>query len=337
MSSLLVPILLLAQPLAWGTGFDLAATASASARPPECGAPGPAHAERRVTVWDRAKTPQLGRYCQALARGYSALRRAPERALEAADQAERAWTGRAGPHALRGRALMALGKVDQAWTAFRAAGDRRERSLKPPVTLRAYAAAAALTGHRQEAVRAYRALVPQAALLPGQAARQQMYVEAATWVMSEGPETLDEAVGYLTEARRQGVPLGYRAYVLGALALAFDRQGRVEQAQGVAAEAAGPWSLAQRLGPEEEEDADGASPTPRASSSETSWSGAPLLPVGEVHALVAMLAERSEPELAVEHWRLYLAALGEAPAVWRSHAEKKLTSLAKSRSRRGGA
>ncbi len=334
MSSLIVPILLLAQPLVWGTGFDLGAAASASARPPECGSPGPVQSEDRTTVWDRAKTPQLDRYCQALARGYAALRRAPGRALEAADEAERAWAGRTGPHALRGRALMLLGQVQPAWAAFQAARDLQERSLKPPVTLRAYAAAAALTGHRREAVGAYRALVPQAALLPGQGARQQMYVEAATWVMSEGPETLDEAVGYLTEARRQGVPLGYRSYVLGALALALDRQGRVEQAQGVAAEAGGPWSLAQGLVPEEGDDADRApSPSP-ASSSASAWQGAPSLPVGEVHALVAILAERTEPELAAEHWRLYLAALGDAPATWRSHAERKLAALAKSRSRR---
>ena len=334
MSSILVPVLLFAQPLAGVPGFDLAAVATASARPPVCGAIGPIRSVDRATVWDRAKTPQLARYCQALARGYAALRRAPEQALREADEADRVWPDRARPRALRGRALMRLGRVDEAWAALEAARKLQERSLEPPVTLRAYAAAAALTGHYQEAVRAYRALVPQAGLLPGHAARQQMYVEAAAWVMSEGPEALDETVGYLSEARRQGVPLGYRSYVLGTLALALDRQGRVEQAQGVAAEASGPWSLARALSPRDGEDADDSHPPMRPASGVAGRKEAPSLPVGEEHAVVAILAERSDPELAVEHWRRYLAAVGEASAPWRAHAQRKLATLTNPRTRR---
>lgn len=293
------------------TRAELMAAAQASPRPGMC-------LDRAVrgrsgrTLWDRARHPTEATFCDALARGYSQLGRAPERALAEAERAKKVLPTRAEPIVLAGRALMQMNRTKDAWTEFERARALSKRSLEEPSALHDVAAAAHASGHKAEALALFRRLVPRATLLSKGTERQRVYLEAALLVMAEGPENLNEATGYLVEARRfRGAP-GLADVVTGALALALDRQGQTEEAHGVAAEAGGPGA-AQR------------------------WiqgvAGAGLTtPNGELHAVAATLAEREDPEKARAEWQAFLDS-ESGKGKWGEHAKKRLASLGTARRR----
>jgi tetratricopeptide (TPR) repeat protein len=298
-------------------GSELVSFAAASPRPPECGAPAGRGA---ASVWNRAREPKLRTYCDALARGYASLRRSPADALAAAARASAALPGRAAPAVLEARALVRQGRHAEAWKRFEAARAISPRSVDSPHALHDFAIAALSTGKLDEARAAYRVLAPRADLLGAELLRQRVYVEAAAAMMTAGSESLGEAIGYLAEARRRSTQPGFSPVVLGVLALALDRQGRSDEARGVAAEAGGSGSLVRAEA--RDRPAPGASGKPAAM---------PLLPEGELDAIIAILAERSEPELARERWQTFLdGAASRGP--WADHARKKLEAL---RARRG--
>jgi hypothetical protein len=253
-----------------------------------------------------------------LARGYARLSRAPALALLAAEEAERAATGRAGPEVLAGRAQFALGRYAQAYEHFARARKRASRSLEAPRALHDYAASALAANHEKEALAAYRLLVPRAGLLARANDRQRAYLEAALLAMAQGEAQLPEAVGYVSEARRRRGPPGMSDIVLGTLALALDRQGRHEEARGVAREAGGPWGLSALL------------ESSKAGDKKKSGRAAPgrVLPVtrpGELAAVVAMLAEPFDAEVAKDHWQAYLDSPAGKSGPWSQHARKKLS------------
>jgi tetratricopeptide (TPR) repeat protein len=308
---------------------SLRAAAAASPRPPECAPPGPGQ-ER--SLWDRAHAPGLLQYCNDLARGYARLGHSAAGALEAARAAERAAPGHAAPRVLEGRALLAEDKPADAFRSFQQALKLSRRALRAPGALHALAVSALRSGHTAESLRAYRALVPRASLLDA-AERQRAYVEAAELVMAQGPKSLDEAIGYLTEARRRRSPPGFGDYVSAALALALDRQGRGEEARGVAAEAGGPWRLMSRLDENDKTKPGGDGRAAPSARKKALPSSGPVLPPGELSAMVAILAEREDPALAREQWRAFLAsAAGKGP--WAAHAKQHLAGLGAARRRR---
>jgi tetratricopeptide (TPR) repeat protein len=286
----------------------------------------------REALWQRARTPGLDAYCDALARGYSRLRRKPELSLEAAMAADKALGGRAAPSVLAGQALLLLGRHNPAWQSFERAQSRSKRALEAPAALHDLALAAELSGHHDEAREAYRALVARAFLLEQSLRRQRIYVEAAMLMMGLGPDGLNEAIGYLSEARRRGVPPGFSPYVLGALALALDRQGHQDEARGVAGEAGGPWALLSEAGALDDEQTEAS----RKKSAPQSAVPTPYLPEGEIHAMIAVLAERGDPVLARERWQAFLGGPA-AKGPWAEHARKKLSKLEGRRPQAGGA
>ncbi len=294
---------------------DLSAAAAASPRPAECAAP--AATDASASMWESARRPGLGQYCRLLARGYARLSRSPAQALIAAERADKLLPGRAPPKVLAARALVASGQAGVAFERFEKALGLSPRSVREPAALHDYAVAAALSGHEKQAVEAYRRLVPRAGLMASDAERQRVYVEAALNVMRTGPEALGEAIGYLTEARRRGAPPGLSDIVLGALALALDRQGRVDEARGVAAEAGSHEGLAEWL----------------KKSRKKLTSARPVGVDAELSAIVAMLAGRDSPEDARQAWTDYLATPEGKNGPWAEHAKKKLS--ASSASRRG--
>jgi tetratricopeptide (TPR) repeat protein len=299
--------------------LDLLAVAASSPRPPECA---PAAPNVSGTVWDRARSPELLRYCRSLARGYSKLRRSPEEALKAADLADATLRGHAAPSVLRGRALRLQAKFAEAHAAFDKARSLDRRSVQGPEALHDVSVAARMSGHTEAALAAYRALVPRADLLGDRLERHQMYVEAASVAMHLGPNGLDEAIGYLTEARRQGSPQGFSQFVVAMLALALDRQGRLDEARGVAAEVESPDHVLEVSGLATEQAR--ASPFP-----ETDRRLVPVLPQAELHALAALAAERQAPDLAVTHWRAYLGLVTTRQSPWIEHARAKVAALSR--------
>jgi tetratricopeptide (TPR) repeat protein len=317
MASLFTSVLVLQQLAA--APVDVAAVAAASPRPAVC-SPTRVASRVEVTLWDRARSPAQQRYCAQLARGYAALTGTPTRAIEAARQAEQAWPGRAAPLVLQARAEVALGQFAAAHRRFEQAVSLDASCLAGPVALHDRARAALAVGDLSVAGRTYRKLVPQVGLMPGGAGRRSALIEAAVVAMHGGVGGLDEALGYLGEARRQPRVAGAEAFLLGALALVLDRQGRTQEARGVAAEAGGPWGVLRRVSSLEDDQV----VAPRASQS------IPLLPRSEADAIVALLSEADYPDMAADYWRACLDAMGDGDP-WHAHAARKLAAVSGTR------
>ncbi|WP_437287869.1 hypothetical protein [Sorangium sp. So ce406] len=257
LGSLLFPALL-ALPLAAHGGQssgDLVAAAAAAGRPPECSARTSRAIARGPTVWERARAPELPRYCDLLARGQAQLGGNPEAARESARLADQILPGHAAPQVLLARAALALGSPGDAARAFDRARHIDPRSVEDPPTLHGLARSLARTGKRDEALAMYRALVPRIDLLGTADQRALVLLEAAHLSMAaagaaagaaastadagakpqggargEGARAdLDEAIAYLREARQRSQSQLARDVTL-SLALALDRAGDRAQA-----------------------------------------------------------------------------------------------------------
>ncbi|HMR09765.1 MAG TPA: hypothetical protein PKA88_28505 [Polyangiaceae bacterium] len=284
---------------------DLTAAAAQSPRPAACqGVSGSG-----LAVWEAARRPAMIGHCRWLARGYAELSRAPARALLAAERAERALPGQVAPLVLAGRALSALGKHGEAHTRFAAALGRDKNSLEEPAALLAHAQSAERAGKQSAATAAYRALVPRIALLETPWHRQLAAVEAGFSAMDAGE--LPKAVGVLTEARRRETVPGISDLVAAALALALDRQGRSEEARGVAQEVASVETI---------RDLAGAKP-----GSEGEF--APVLAQGQLWACVGLLEANQDRAAAREAWMHFLKS-SAGSGRYRAHAQAQLDKLA---------
>ncbi|MCB9606983.1 MAG: hypothetical protein H6716_10350 [Polyangiaceae bacterium] len=281
----------------------LDAARESAPRPIECR---PARTESRRSLWTNARQPSLASYCRWLARGYSTLRQDPRTALEAADKAAKLRPKFAAPHWLAGQALIAIGRLSDAEQRFDQGFKLEPAGPSAPAQLQDAARIAFLRGKSVQALELYRRLVPQASLLSSQVRRHALFVEAALVRMAAGE--LDIAANYLAEARqRRGAP-GFSSFVLGALALVLDRQGRTAEAQAVAKEAGGPGVLLRQL-------------QYLKHGKLSLLASLPHVPEAELHAMAAVLAE--SPEQAKEQWRAYLKSAPKDDR-WRSHAEKKV-------------
>jgi len=279
-----------------------AAGAWSSGRPPECSdAPG-----RAASVWERAKSPELRHYCDLVANASSKLvgtSTMAQSALDDARQAEGVLPGRAAPRALEGRALAALGRLDQALAALQDAKGRDAGVLDDPQTLLAWARVLARTGHTQESVSAYRTLLPRASALSS-ADRFVATTEAGLVAMACGPSTVDEAVAAFRESLRASQTDAETVAVLG-LALALDRRGEADEARALLSN--------RRRG------------DPRSVLSgrraRELLSAAPF----ETQALIALGLETIDPSAARESWESYLSSAPAGP--WAAHVRAHLAAL----------
>jgi tetratricopeptide (TPR) repeat protein len=273
-----------------------------SARPPECGDPG----GRTTNVWERAKSPELRRYCDLVASASSKLAGISamvQGALEAAREAEQVLPGHAAPRALEGRALAALGRFGEALTALADSKARDARALDDPLALLAWARALARTGRREEAGDAYRALLPRATALPS-AERAAAEVESGLVAMTRGPAGLDEAAAALREALREAQNDAHLVAVL-ALALALDRRGNAAEGRAL---------LGER-----------ARGDPREVLSSSRAKEILAVAPDETHALAALALEWTDAAQARDEWQEALAATPAGP--WASHARAHLAAL----------
>jgi tetratricopeptide (TPR) repeat protein len=205
-----------------------------AARPSECGL---SEGFRAANPWERAKEPNLRRYCDLLASGMSKLVGAGARVKDVpaiADEAEKLLPGRAAPSVLKGRALLRLGKAEEALAALTEARKRDERALDDPLALLVWARANARTGHPAEAVKAYRAALPRMSSASPQE-RAVASFEAGMAVMGQGTGALDDAIAMFRQARREAQDALAGASAL-ALALALDRAGQGDEARAVLAD-----------------------------------------------------------------------------------------------------
>jgi len=271
-------------------------------RPAECAL---SEGLKSANAWERAKEPNLRRYCDALASGMAKLVGTGPSTLvkdvpAIADEADRLLPGRSAPSVLKGRALLRLGKPDEALAALAEAKRRDDRALDDPVALLVWARANARTGHLAEAAQGYRAALPRTSALatPERAAAS---FEAGMTVMELGPNGIDDAVAMLRQARRDAQDALGSASVL-ALALALDRAGQRDEARSALAERG-------------HADAKTVLADPRVAVA-LADAGATT----ETDALLAIGLEAADPSAAREAWRRY----AEGPRPWAEHARARL-------------
>lgn len=274
-----------------------------TARPAECGM---VEGFRTANAWERAKEPNLRRYCDLLASGTAKLVGSGSSILvkevpRIADDADKLLPGRASPSVLRGRAFLRLGRVEDALAALQEAKRRDDRALDDPVALLAWARANARTGRLAEAAQAYRAALPRTSALSSQE-RSAAAFEAGMTVMAQGPAGIDDAVAMFRQARRDAQDALQVASVT-ALALALDRAGQREEAKAILAEGV-------------RTDVKALLADPRVTEA--------LADAGvryESDALAALALEREGGATAKDSWRTYLdGAGGKGP--WADHARE---------------
>jgi tetratricopeptide (TPR) repeat protein len=282
-------------------------TAWSSGRPPECTFEGGGAAN----VWERAKAPDLRKYCDLVASAASKLAGTAamaQAALVAAREADAIVAGRAAPLVLEGRALAALGKTADALGALEGGRARDPAALDDPLALHAWGRVLARSGRYPEALTAYRALLPRTSALSS-SERAASAVEAGLVGMSVGPEGIDDAVAALREAAREAQDDAATVAVT-ALALALDRRGDASEARAL---------LADRVHGD-----------PRAAFEGGRAKELLAVAPGEEAALVAFALESADAAGAREGWTEYLASGKATPGAalpWDAHARMHLESL----------
>ena len=269
-----------------------------SARPPECGS---LDGGRASNVWERAKAPELRRYCDLLASGASKLASSAamvREVLSIADEAERAMPGRAGPGVLRGRALLRLGRADDALAAFRDAKAKDERALDDPASLLSWARVLGKTGNTAEAAEAYRALLPRVSTLTV-TDRGAAAVEAGLLALGRGQAGAEDAIAILRQARRDSQDVTQALAVI-LLALALDRAGERDEANAVLLERGR------------------GDPRPILADARVKDILSTVSLAAEGYALAAIALESSDGPAAREQWHKYVEASPKSP--WLEHA-----------------
>jgi tetratricopeptide (TPR) repeat protein len=264
-------------------------------RPPEC----VSTLAGAGNVWERAKSPEIRRYCDRIASASSKLAGSAtmaQAALAAAREASGVLPGRAAPRVLEGRALAALGQFDLAIAALDDARSRDPRSLDDPLALLAYARSQARTGHAEKAAEAYRALLPRASALAG-AERSRAATEAGLVALARGPHWLDDAMAAFRESLRQSQDDSAPVATLG-LALALDRGAEPDGSRALLVD--------RDLG-----DA-------RAALSTATAKELCAVAPNECNAMLALGLETADPVAARAAWQVYIAGGPEAP--WVAHA-----------------
>jgi tetratricopeptide (TPR) repeat protein len=296
-----------------GVAFaQLAGGGWSSGRPAECSPEGGSAAN----VWERAKSPDLRKYCDLIASAASKLAGTAamaQAALVAAREADGVLTGRAAPRVLEGRALAALGKVDDALAAMQSGRALEPSALDDPLALHAWARLLARTGHSSEALAAYRSLLPRTTALSS-TERAACAVESGLVAMAVGPDAIDDAVAALREALHEAQDDAASVAVY-ALTLALDRRGDASEARAL---------LSDRLRGD-----------PRVAFE--SARGKELLAVApnEAPAIVAFALEATDAAGARDAWTQYLTGArvaepgrsdaGTSP--WEIHARAHLAAL----------
>jgi tetratricopeptide (TPR) repeat protein len=292
--------------LAAASGSDLSTPASASARPSVCLVDTDARASH-ANRWSQIQSQPLAGFCSALSRAQIRLETQPRVTLALSSELAQAWPGRPEPLVLAARAQARLGAYAEAWPLWQAAQERGYQ-FNAAGAFRDYALTAALLGHDEAALSAYRRLVTLLALLPDPLARQRLYLEAASAALRRGSH-FDEAAGYLAGARSGATSTGLRAYVAGLSAVLAWRRG------GVATElepldAAEVWFFVARV------------------RSELRPRHFPVLPRHEASAAASFLVEPYAATDAAELWQDYVQGLE------RTASDPDLLALARARSSR---
>lgn len=344
---LLLAILLMA-PTTSGGGSSLVAAAAASGRPRECMSSARRALAAGPTIWEKARVPNLERYCDLLARAHAQLITSPEAAKASAERADEALPGRAAPAVILARAALAMGALDEAARNFARARAVDPRSVEDPATLHDLARVLQNTGKRLDALAVYRALVPRVDLLSTTDRRVSVLLEAAHASMAA--EALAGAAATETASGRTGAThttsatstTGAKQVVndgTGAVparadrpnldeAIAYLREARQRPPTQLSGDVLLSLVLAlDRSGDKAQADAalaDAHRTLARVRSSAPDYLAAPE----DRLALEALAVEGSDRAQAIKSWELYLAGAG-GKGPWAGAAQTRLEALRK--------
>lgn len=279
-----------AAPARADSGPSLSTLAAATDRPAECGAlQSKGTRGKRANIWRLSRNPNLGAYCDAIARAHALLESDPEAALAAAQSADATLPGHASSFAAMGRAHLALGRTKDAIDAFESAQKLDPRSLDEPKAMNDWAWALVRAGRSSDAAPVFRALVPRANLLP-ERARAVVFLRAAFALMAHAaasPTTATsdfaDAQAYLGEARADTASPLYGDALLAAV-LAYDRAGDSTKAAAALDEAR------------------------RVHAATIKDTSTYVALEGDALALAAVGAEVADPATAAAAWQRYLDA-----------------------------
>jgi hypothetical protein len=288
---------------------DLTSEAASSGRPRACPAleaqPG-ASGRPAQALWQKTSQQHLARFCQRLSSTQITLGTAPADALVAAQALASEWPERSEPRQLVARALTRLGRHSEAWPLW--ASTMATAEPTGALALHDYALAAAMTGHDEQALSAYRTLVTRTASSVDRALRERILIEASAAALRVDRAGTEEALGYLAAAADdRSTPLLATAAAGLARLTNVLRPGALIDPPPIEPTAA--WQLLREV----------ETPTP----GRTSW---PSLPPHELRGLAALVILPSSADEATTLWRAYIAGLearGAAgqPALARARAE----------------
>jgi hypothetical protein len=251
-----------------------------------------------------------------------------------AEEARRLSGTAAEPFVLLGRSQLRLGEWEAAYAALSAHVTAPGRSLGDVGALRELAIAAAFTGRIEQAAKAYQALVPRVQFTEDRVFTRFALLEAAAVLMAQGPQGLADASLYLSEMRRQAPAPGLDDLIVALLALAWDRAGKVEQAEVLLRELDGPWAL-ERFATQRDRARSVQATLSEASAAELPAlvfsEREPMIVDGELHAALGCAAMRRDPAFARAHLTAYLRGPGGS-GPYRDWARARLTALGGSRS-----
>jgi len=251
---------------------------------------------------------ELGRQrlCRRLARAELALGSDPALALKLGAELAHDLPDRAEPLVLEAQAQTRLRDFSAAWTLWEAAKQHGAEPLSAHA-LRDYAVSAALSGHSEAALAAYRRLLPLLQAWPDPVDQQAIYLEAAVAAMQRGPEGLGEATGQLAAARARASSTGLRALAVGLGALAAARRAQPSDSES-RLDAPEVWHFVS---------------TVQSGRLPGRW---PVLPAHELFGGAALLVEPYSDTAAAELWSRHAAGLEQAgaPAAWQALAAAHL-------------
>lgn len=297
--------------------------AQASPRPRACL---PARDAGESRLWALARGEASSRYCRTLGRGYARLETRPEEALSLARAAHAMVQGDVEARVLAGRALARLARWSEAYQELSQSALSPGRPFGDVAALRELGVSASMTSHVNQAVSAYRALVPRATFSHDRVFSRIALIEAAVACLGLGPAGLSEAELYLVEARRRAVVPGLEDLTVALLSLVLDRSDRSPQAQALLGEMAGPWALERFQSARDS--AESASTALEDVPFEPTKLGPlspkqPMLPEGVLHAAIGVAAQGTDPVLARAHLQAFLAGPG-GKGPWASWGRSKL-------------
>lgn len=267
--------------------------------------------EARPRFWNRIAAEKSGRYCGLLRKAQANLWTSPKRAEQYAEGALLLLPQGVLAHLIVAQSLLLQGQPEKSHRLFSVWSQQAPEALRGTVIRVSAARAALLSGHYEDAVAQYRGAILGWDWRLSSRERARVLVEAATAVAYAGPSRGREARHYLALALELEAPLLVEV-IQAAQALSWLREGNDAEAAFALDSEADAWTLPwifERSAPR------------RGKPNEV----LPVLPPGEVDALIAAVAQVVEPDTAPEAWEAFRQSAGKhCPVHLRSGKGKSL-------------